>query len=392
MLFKDLPGHEVQKETLIRQVHSARISHAQLFFGPEGSGVLAAALAYSTFILCTNKQQNDACGVCNSCVKANKLIHPDMHIFFPIINADSVKDKEKKHHHYLPDFRKAVLENPFLSFGDWGRSLDADNKQGQIGKDEVVEMASAIFMKPYEADTKIFIIWLAEKMNNVAANKLLKALEEPPDQTLFILVSEDYQQLLPTILSRLQQVKFLQYPDQIILEELKKISIEGKKAQQIALLADGNLNTALTLAKESGEDDSQNIRFRDWMRFCFSPAWDYSEKNQSNANRPLLDLGSWIEELVSMGRENLKGFVLYAAHMIRQAFLINQGMNDLVRLTEEDHSFMKRFSPYINPSNCEGIIHELSLVHYHLGRNAHAKMLFHDATLKIYSRFKEKKN
>jgi len=221
MFFRDIPGQKEIKESLIRTVREGRVSHAQLFYGPEGSGKLALALAYAQYISCTDQQENDSCGKCLSCIKYAKLVHPDLHFVFPATTPSATKSDETPVEKAIEKWREIILENPYFDQYQWYDRIGIENKQGLIGVKESAEIIRKLNMKPYESDFKILIMWLPERMNPTAANKLLKMVEEPPVGTVFLLVSEVHGEVLPTILSRTQLIKIPRLTDEDIRSALK---------------------------------------------------------------------------------------------------------------------------------------------------------------------------
>ena len=366
MLFSEIIGQQAIKERLIRSVNEGRISHAQLFLGPQGSGSLALALAYAQYISCKNKLENDSCGICPSCVKLNKLVHPDLHFVYPVALSKNVKTSTD----VAAEWREAFLDNPYITLFNWFELLEAENKQAVIGVEESAEILRKLSLTTYEAEYKIMIIWQAEKMNQQAANKLLKILEEPPDKTLFLLVCESEDQLLRTIVSRTQLIKILKISDADLIQALvERNEISPEDAEKTAHLADGNYSEALLLIKEN-ESAGQNLaRFQKLMRASlkFDP-------------KAVL---TWIDEIADAGRERQKNFLNYALHIIRESLVLNYGNASLVKLGASEQEFVQKFSPFIHSSNTEQFIEELNKAHYHMERNANAKILFMDLAFKF---------
>lgn len=366
MLFREIIGQSAIKERLVRSVKEGRISHAQLFLGPEGSGSLALAIAYAQFLSCKNRSENDSCGECSSCVKYNKLVHPDLHFVYPIALSKDVRTSTN----VAAEWRNALLDNPYITLFNWFEQLSAENKQAVIGVEESAEILSKLSLTTYEAEYKIMIIWLAEKMNPAAANKLLKILEEPPDKTLFLLVCESEDQLLRTIVSRTQLIKIMKISDADLIKTLVEqhgLSVEA--AEKTAHLADGNFAEALSLINEN-ENAGQNLAsFQKLMRASlrFNPK----------------EVMSWIDEITAAGRERQKNFLNYALHIMRESMVLNYGDIALVKLGADEQDFVKKFSPFIHSSNIERFVEELNKAHYHMERNANAKILFMDLAFKF---------
>jgi DNA polymerase-3 subunit delta' len=366
MLFKEIIGQQTVKVRLTHSVKDGRISHAQLFLGPQGSGSLALAVAYAQYISCVNKQEDDSCGQCSSCVKYNKLIHPDLHFVYPVALSKEVRVSTDK----AKEWREAFLDNPYITLFNWFETLDAENKQAVIGVEESAEILRKLSLTTYEADYKIMIIWQAEKMHPAAANKLLKILEEPPDKTLFLLICENEDQLLRTIVSRTQLIKIPKIDENDLIKTLvERHALSPETAENIAHLADGNYAEALSLINVN-ENAGQNLAsFQKLMRA--------SVKFDPKA------VMTWIDEVSSAGRERQKNFLNYALHIIRESLILNYGDISLVKLGAEEKDFVKKFSPFIHTNNIERFIEELNRAYFHMERNANAKILFMDLAFKF---------
>ena len=366
MLFKEIIGQQAVKERLVRSHKEGRISHAQLFLGPQGSGNLPMALAYAQFISCTNKAEDDSCGTCSSCVKYNKLVHPDLHFVYPVALSKDVKTSTD----VAAEWREAFLDNPYITLFGWFEQLAAENKQAVIGVEESGEILRKLSLTTYESEYKIMIIWQAEKMNPAAANKLLKILEEPPDKTLFLLVCENEDQLLRTIVSRTQLIKINKISDADLIEAL--VSQHGQTpdaAEKIAHLADGSYAEALLLVSENENAGQNLVSFQKLMRA--------SLKFDPKA------VISWIDEVNAGGRERQKNFLNYALHIMRESAMMNYGDESLIKLSADEQEFVKKFSPFIHGANIERFIEELNKAHFHMERNASAKILFMDLAFKF---------
>jgi DNA polymerase-3 subunit delta' len=366
MLFKEIIGQELVKEQLIRSVKEGRISHAQLFLGPEGAGGLAMATAYAQYITCSQKQEFDSCGTCPSCIKHNKLVHPDLHFSYPVSLSKEVRTSSD----VSGAWRNAFLDNPYMSLFQWFELLNAENKQAIIGTDESQEILRKLSLTTYEAAYKIMIIWQAEKMNPAAANKLLKILEEPPEKTLFLLVCEAEDQLLGTIISRTQLIKINKIADSDIATALvMRNGIKEIDAEKMAYLADGNYTKALLLINEN-ENSAYNLA-------AFQKLMRYSLRFDSKA------VLSWIDEIAAAGRERQKNFLNYSLHILRESLITNYGTSELIKLATDEKTFVEKFSPFIHTANLELFMEELNKAHYHLERNANAKILFMDLAFKF---------
>jgi DNA polymerase-3 subunit delta' len=372
MQFKDIIGQQEVKQRLIQSAKEGRISHAQLFMGPEGSGNLALALAYAQYIACRNRSETDSCGTCPSCVKYKGIAHPDLHFAYPITSA---KEGETSTN-YLPEWREALQANPYMNIFQWIQKVGAENKQGVISVHESAEILRKLSLTSYEGGFKVMIIWMPEKMNLASANKLLKILEEPPDKTLFLLVTENMDQLLATIISRTQLVKVNRIADEDMKEALvSNCSLDEQEATRIAYLAEGNYNEALHLVQHSDEENFNFIQFRSWMRLCY--------------NKDVLKNQQWVDGMAGIGREKQKNYLAYAIGMVRETLMVSYGNASLIRLQGEELDFVKKFSPFIHGENCIAVTDELNRAMRDVERNANPKILFTDLSLKMMSLLKQ---
>lgn len=377
MLFQEIIGQESVKKRLIHSVSDNRVSHAQLFLGPEGSGSLALALAYARYLCCENKSSEDSCGICSSCVKYNKLAHPDLHFVFPV-NTSPIYDGTKPlSDYFLEHWRKSLLSNPYLNLNQWYEAIGIEKKQGLINAEESHEIIKKLALKAYESEYKIMIIWMPEKMNPSASNKLLKLLEEPPEKTVFLLVCENQEQLLSTILSRTQLVKILRLSDAGIENGLiKNQNLSPETAKSIAFLCDGNYNEALQLIDANDNEKLYSATFISWMRFCYQVK--------------VPDIMKWVEDVSAHGREKQKSFLNYAIQMIRESLLLNYADKSMVKLNGDIFDFLTKFAPFIHGANCMSMTEELNRAYSHIERNANPKILFLDLSFKMMKLLKVK--
>jgi DNA polymerase III subunit delta' len=384
MKFTDIPGNKSLKERLIHSVTDNRISHAQLFLGNEGYGSLPMAIAYAQYISCESKKSEDSCGICPSCQKYEKLIHPDLHFAFPVVTTEKVKSKPVSSM-FLTEWREAVLANPFMNLFSWLEFIGVENKQGNISVEESHEILRSLSLKTYEAEYKIMIIWLPEKLHISAANKLLKIIEEPPEKTLFLLVSENYEAILPTILSRLQLVKlYAPSVNEISLFIGKKFSVNEINANTIASRCEGNINLAITLAGEGDQSGINESLFLPWMRLCFSfrkAAKTLHEKQ--NMEKNIIQLSEWVDKIAQTGRERQKIFLNHCLYVFRECIMLNYESDNLLKISEQEKTEIQKFAPFINEINCIEIINEFNDAVYQIERNAHPKILFMDLSLKV---------
>lgn len=379
MLFSQVIGHHDIKNRLIRSVQEQRIPHAQLFSGPEGIGKLALAVAYAQYICCENRTDVDACGICPSCVKYAKLAHPDLHLVFPIIKptnkTSTVCDD------FVADFRAMFMHHPYFSVQSWFSKIADDAKQGIIYSNESQEIIRKLSLKTYESEFKVMIIWLPEKMNLECANKLLKILEEPPAQTVFLLVSNAPNEILTTILSRTQQLAIPRIKtDDMVVALLRNgaLGLTQQNALNIARISNGSYLNAMALLAENEELKKNFERFVQIMRL----AWQVGNRKDYES---LKTLRKWSEEMAaaSVGRERQKKFLEYAQYMTRENFIANLQNADLNYLTTYESDFSQKFSPFINEQNVEKIMLEFEKAERDIERNVNAKMVFFDLVLKI---------
>lgn len=372
MQFKDVIGHNEVKKHLIDSVRKNRISHAQLFLGDEGSGNLPMAIAYAQYISCENKSGEDSCGVCPSCVKFQKLAHPDLHFVFPVAT-NKIITKNPISSKFINEWRELVLDKEgYITLADLQDKLETENKQLLIPKDESVEILKTLSLKTYESEYKTMIIWFPEKFNNTSANKLLKIIEEPPAKTLFILVAHDAEQIITTILSRTQLVKIGKINENELQKELlEKFGVNSDIALNAAHLSDGNYIKAKKILQHNEIEESFHEMFVSWMRAAFK------------ADVP--ELIKWTDEVArsSFGREKQKQFLKYCLHVFRESLISNYGDNDLNRIADSEEQFLKKFAPYIHGANCINVIELFNDAIYHIERNANPKVLFLDVSLKL---------
>jgi len=372
MFFSDVIGQAEVKQRLIKSVKENRVSHALLFLGAEGSGNLALAVAFAQYLACENPSEEDSCGECPGCRKMQKLVHPDVTFSYPIASTEKTS-KPRRSVDFVTEWRKAFLQNPYLNFNDWVYELDIENKQGIISVDESADILHRLSLKAVEAPYKIVIIWLAEKLHIAAANKLLKIIEEPPDQTFFFLVAENYEQIIPTILSRTQLIKVNKINDHDMENALmSRHSLSKDAARKMAHRAAGNYHEALNFIENNEEEQNLNQQFLDWMRTCLQLN---IPKYASAALKTLADMA---DERSRGGREQQKLFLQNGLHILRECLMINYANHSMVRFEGEELESFRKFAPFVNQNNAEKFIEEFNNAHFHLERNAHFKILFTD--------------
>lgn len=406
MQFNQVIGQESIKNKLKNLVQKNRLSHALLFLGKEGSGALPLAIAFAQYILCekvnrqqTNKKEGflfgeedipkeaitnleDSCGECNSCKKINQLIHPDLHFSYPALKRDSRHDRVLSTD-YISEWREFIQQFPYNNVTDWIDFLKENskskienpvNKQGNITVFECDDISHKLSLKAFESNYKILIMWMPEYLGK-EGNKLLKLIEEPPPDTLFILVAEDEEAILPTILSRTQLIKIPSLEN----EEIKKVivskyNVDPEKASQIAALSEGNYCEALQLLQNPEEDLQSQVR--DWLNVIV----------KNNVSSQL----KWIEEISRAGREKQKTFLKYFIHLLEQAirsgYLNEESLN---LIPEKDLDFSIRLNKICSFEAQQSMIEELGKAVYFIERNAHAKLLFHSLTIRFFHIIKD---
>jgi DNA polymerase III subunit delta' len=375
MQFSEIIGQEHIKNHLIRCVETGRIPHAQLFVGPEGSGTLATAIAFSQYLLCQNIQGENEGGNASCNLKFAQFAHPDLHFIYPTATNDDVKSKPKSSD-FIKEWRQFLSESIYGGLQDWFKMLGAEKKQAEIRVDDAQELLKTLALKSYEGGYKVMIVWMAEKMNISASNKILKILEEPTDKTVFILIAEQAEDILQTIRSRCQVLDFNGIPEELIAKSLvNQYQAESKWAAKIAHQAQGNYNKALKLLHNETEEYPFEEWFILWVRASF--------KARGNASA-ILELIEWSEEIAKIGREPQKNFLNYCIEMFRQALLINYQANSLVFIEPKVAQFkLENFAPFVNGNNILAIYKELNDAIYHIERNGNAKIILTDLSIKL---------
>lgn len=375
MQFSDILGQEHIKDHLTKNASLGRIPHAQLFVGPEGSGTLPMALAYAQYIICNNTQgENEGTNAaCN--IKFEKFAHPDLHFIYPTVSTDAIKGKPKSLD-FITEWREFIEKKPYGSLFDWYQILDVKNKQGEIRVEDAQEILKSLALKSFEGGYKIMIVWMADKLNIPASNKLLKLLEEPSDKTVFILISENEEDIIQTIRSRCQVLHFNGLSESTIAQALEKEwEVDSATAQKIAHQAQGNYNKAQQLLQPNRETDFFEKWFVDWVRAAF--------RAKGNA-AAIQDLIQWSEQIAVLGRETQKEFIQFCIEMFRQALLLNYQTPSLVYIETKVEKFkLENFAPFVNGNNIFDIYKELSDAMYHIERNGNAKIILTDLSIKL---------
>ncbi len=378
MFFRDIVGQQEVIGQLIKEAQAGTVPHALLFCGPEGTGKLQTAIAFSRYLLCRDKGTGtESCGTCPSCVKMDKLVHPDLHFVFPVINKSKTAGRSTISDDEIGIWREFVLENRYFGFEDWMNAIDAENKQARIFVTESESITSKLSLKSVEGGYKIVIIWHAEKMKAECANSLLKLLEEPPAGTVFILVSDTPEQMLETIVSRTQRIEFKRIPIAEIEVSLTGpgYGLDSGNARKIAHFSGGSWLKAVKALRINAESEEFLDYFMQLMRFTYA--------------RKLKELKSWSENMAAGGREWQKRFLEYCQRMIRENFICNFHEPELNYMTEREEQFSVRFAPYVNEKNIIGLTNVISDAQRDIEQNVNSKMIFFDLSLKIIMLMKQ---
>lgn len=358
MKFSEILGQDQIKKQLSNMVLNGRLSHALLFHGQEGVGKKALALAFAQFIVCENKQGQESCGECPACRKANKLIHPDIHFVFPVIkdgSRSSVSDT------YIKEWREEVLHSPYFSYQQWNSTIGDGKKASAIYVDESTEMIKKLNFKSFESDYKVMMVWLPEKMNVQTANKLLKTLEEPSPKTVLILIAENLDFMLSTILSRVQQIKIPPLDDKTIKSYLKEnYSSSDDLIQFASSYGKGNLLTSIEALNQSEENERYHEWFVQFMRLAYG--------------NKMLDLMTLTDQIIAQDKMELKNFLSYTIRYLRDNFLLNKEQDDLVYLVEKERDFAQKFSNFINENNINLMYESINETIENINRNANVKI------------------
>lgn len=367
MRFIDIIGQHKIKDFFKEMTKSGRISHAIMLHGRPGTGKLSLAIAFAQYLSCTNRTEHDSCGMCPSCIKYEKLVHPDLHFVFPVINT---KEKKSISDSYITEWREKVLADPYFSLNEWLEDIGAEKKQGSIFADESAEIIKKLNLKTFESEYKCMIIWLPERMNISCANKLLKILEEPPENTVFILVSDNREEILPTVLSRTQPVLVGGIEDYDLIRALKqKFGEDSLGLEEICKLSQGSFLAAKNHINTSEETKYNFSKFAEIMRNTYA--------------RKINESLSWASEIAAIGREKQKSFINYSLRFLRENFILSYNKQEIQYLLELEKDFAAKFSAFITENNIYSLVEEFEKAHYHVERNANPKILFTDLVFKI---------
>ena len=370
MLFKEIIGNNSVKKQLIEAVRNNRISHAQLFSGKSGSAKLALALAYAQFLNCENRSAVDSCGICSSCLKFNNLSHPDLHLVIPVLKTKEVQKPVSDH--FIGQWRNFIINNYYGSLNGWIDSFGTENKSGQQGaiyKDEANNIHKKLSLKNYEAEYRVVLIWMPERMNLEVSNKLLKLFEEPPRGTIFLLVTENATRLLPTIISRLQTIKIADFTSEDIVNHFGDKVLSLEKAKQLRNLTNADLGKITQILEDKEGELDLFTDFSVWMRLTYK--------------MDVQGISKWVDNLSLKGRKQQNLFLSYAIKMVRECLIYNFASNTLLKTNENEFAFLTKFSPFIHEENSVMITEKLEESIRAINRNANAKILFFELSLQM---------
>ena len=367
MRFDQIYGHESRIKALRESISLGRVPHAQLFTGPEGVGMLAIAIAFMRAVFC--QEPNSDKSSCD--LKFDRLAHPDLHFIFPVAANTKVKTKPTSDH-FLQDWRLFVENNCFGTLFDWYQQIEIENKQGQIGVLDSEEITKKLSLTAYEGGWKGVVVWQADKLNLAAGNKLLKLVEEPPEKTLLIFISNHEDQVLETLRSRCQGVRFSMLPENAISKALISYGTTREVAESLSSQANGQLSRALHLMRVEGAPFED--WFVSWVRTAFK-----AKRNKGS----VVELLNWSQQIAGVGRETQKQFLLFSIDLFRQALLIKYGVSEITSYKPIGNFEFSRFSNYVHNGNIHLIISELESAYLHVERNGSAKMIFSDLSLKL---------
>lgn len=368
MGFASVVGQQDAASQITATMKAGRLPHALMICGPSGSGKLSFALALAKYVCCTNPSEHDSCGTCPSCRMAEKLEHPDIHYVFPVIRKKEgsavVSDD------WIQEWRQRLKKSKYFSLADWSGDMGDPNKQPLIYTAESNEIQRKLSLKSALGGYKVAIIWLPEKMNAECANKLLKLVEEPPQKTLFILVSEEPEYVLPTLAGRTQRINLHPIEQNILSKYLiTKYGLSESDAEDIARRSEGSILQAM-----------QNISLSDEEKACFE---SFTTLMRQAWRRDIRSLKEWSEQMASRGRERQKIFLRYAARMTRENFMANFRIPDLTYMNREEAAFAVRFAPFISEKNVMGIDSLLEEAIVHIEQNVNPKMVFFDIAVRM---------
>lgn len=361
MYFKNIIGHTEQKKLIRQMVNSGNTPHAQIFHGPSGVGKLIFARAFASYLLCQDKKLDDSCGICSACIKSHKLIHPDVHFTFPTIGLNVLPSQ------MMVQWRSVLHENPFSTYHDWLKSIGGENKQGNINKEACNQMIKVLGLKSFESKQKIWIIWGGEYLGK-EGNRLLKLIEEPPDETFIIILMDDIEQVLGTIRSRCQSLKLNYLADEEISQNLRNWSdADQEKIEAAAIMSDGSVAAALNILSES--NNPFNALWLEWIKKVITDE--------------VYEISLMTDEVAKLNKEQQKYFAQYALFFMREVFVLKTMPGYKSKLDKIPGTAAKRLSEYWNLNAIEEIINHLNDLQIGIIRNGNIKILLFDTYLQI---------
>ncbi len=371
MTFQEVIGQKDAKERLRMLVQENRVPHAMLFCGPQGCGKMALAMAFASYLLCANKENDDSCGHCPQCAMTRKWSHPDLHFTYPVIKAAGTSsDYKPVSDDFAREWHRLLDESPYFTIDHWLREIGAANQQAIITVRESDEISRKLSLKSSQGGYKVSLIWLPERMNEASANKLLKLIEEPPSQTVFLLVSEEPVLLLETIRSRTQRFDMRAIDTPAIEQSLIKLrGIAEEQAHRIARVADGSWTKALDLLSAENEE-------RGFLEM-------FIKMNRQSFERNIRGMRNWSDDAYELGRERQRRMLKYFLRMIRESFMYNFRIPELNYMTEEEENFVRRFAPYVNEANIIEMSDLMAEGIRDIGQNANARIVFFDTALRM---------
>ena len=380
MKFSNILEQKSLKKQLINSVKNNRLAHSQMFLGEKSSPKLLFALAYAQYINCQNKSSDDSCGACHSCVKYQNLTHPDLHLIFPVLSINNIKKVTSDN--FVKEWREKVLKNPYLDLDVWFDVFSSENKTGKTGyiyTQESDNLHRKLSLKHYESEFRVVLIWLPEKMQTNTSNKLLKLLEEPPIKTIFLLVSENTDSILNTILSRIQIIKTHSYKPAEI-ESLLRDKFPLKEMEEIKetiSLTDGNIGGSIQILQNENFEDQNFVEYQSWMRLCYSIN--------------IKEITKWVNERSQKGRRSQSIFLKYAIKMTRNCLVFHFSETNNLFITQKERVFLTKFHPFIHQDNIFEISEKLEECIKNIERNANAKIVFYELSLQLMKLLKVKR-
>ena len=380
MKFSEIPGNTEIKKQLINSVKNNRLSHSQMFLGGGGSSKLPIVFAFTQYINCKNKQNDDSCGICDSCVKYQNLTHPDLHLIFPVLSINNIKKVVSDN--FITQWREESLKNPYLDLDMWFDVFSEENKTGKTGyiyTQESEVLHQKLSLKHYESEYRVVIIWLPEKMMLHTSNKFLKLLEEPPKKTLFLLVSENSDLILKTILSRLQITKLVNHSVEEIHSILQnKFPSKSKSEIDASIsLSEGNIGRSIEILLTDNFEDDNFEDYQSWMRLCYSVN--------------ISEITTWVNQRSNKGRRLQSVFLRYALKMVRNCLIFHFSDPNTLFITEKEKSFLQKFHPFVHEGNIKNITEKLEESIVNIERNANSKILFYELSLQLMKLLKVKR-